>query len=198
MLVLIGLCRELNKLGLLLFGKYVSLWLFPSMALFNICHYTVRRVVANISVTNCRSKHRMQNGIDYLHTIRLEPSFVNKRNIELLYITILDCSDVLFAKVRANIIVVHINVVGSRRLFQFFLEFDVLIPKGNECHLAGLINKKVVLQVLLYLLLHITKRSPALLSFRNFVGCYEFPIIYGMTLTVTVRILIFILTVRTL
>lgn len=73
------------------------------------------------------------------------------------------------------------NSSGSRRssfassssfALQFFFEFDVLIPKGIECHLAGLINKKVVLQVLLYLLLHITKRSPALLSFRNFVGCY--------------------------
>lgn len=99
------------------------------------------------------------------------------------------------------------NSSGSRRsafasspsfALQFFFEFDVLIPKGIECHLAGLINKKVVLQVLLYLLLHITKRSPALLSFRNFVGCYEFPTIYGMTLTVTVHLLIFILTVRTL
>ena len=198
MLVLIGLCRELNELRLLLLGECVSLWLFPSMALFYICHYAVRRVAADISVTNRRSEYRMQNGIYDFHTVRLEPSIVDQGNIELLYITILDCSDVLFAKVRANIIVVHINVVGSRRLFQFFLEFDVLIPKGIECHLAGLINKKVVLQVLLDLLLHITKRSPALLSFRNFVGCYEFPTIYGMTLTVTVRILIFILTVRTL
>ena len=135
----------------------------------------------------------MQNGIYYLHTVRLEPSFVNKGYIKLLDFTILDCGDVLFAKVRANIIVVHINVVGSRGLFQFFLEFDVLIPKGIECHLVGLINKQIVLQVLLYLLLHITKRSPALPSFRNFVGCYEFPTIYGMTLTVTVCILIFIL-----
>lgn len=94
------------------------------------------------------------------------------------------------------------NSSGSRRsafassssfALQFFFEFDVLIPKGIECHLVGLINKQIVLQVLLYLLLHITKRSPALLSFRNFVGCYEFPTIYGMTLTVTVCILIFIL-----
>ena len=198
MLVLIGLCRELNELRLLLLGECVALWLFPSMALFNICHYAVRRVAADISVTNCGSKHRMQNGIYYFHTVRLEPSVVDQGNIELLYIAILYCSDVLFAKVRANIIVVHIDVVGSRRLFQFFFEFDVLIPKGIECHLAGLINKQVVLQVLLYLLFHITKRSSALLSFRNLVGCYEFPTIYGMTLTVAIRILIFILTVRTL
>ena len=44
----------------------------------------------------------MQNGIDYLHTVRLEPSFVNKGYIKLLDFTILDCGDVLFAKVRAT------------------------------------------------------------------------------------------------
>lgn len=87
----------------------------------------------------------MQDGIYNLHTVRLEPSFVNKGNIELLYIAILDCSDVLFAKVRANIIVVHIDVVRSRRLFQFFLEFDILIPKGIERHLTGLVNEQIVL-----------------------------------------------------
>ena len=111
MLVLIGLCRELNELRLLLLGECVALWLFPSMALFNICHYAVRRVAADISVTNCGSKHRMQNGIYYFHTVRLEPSVVDQGNIELLYIAILYCSD-----------------VNSD---------DVIIDQNGDCYLAG-------------------------------------------------------------
>ena len=89
----------------------MPLWLSPIMALFYFRHNPIRRIAPDESVTDSYIEHRMKYRVDDLHTVRLEPNIPDKMDVELLYVAVLDFSDIFHAYLIADILSVHILVV---------------------------------------------------------------------------------------
>ena len=53
----------------------------------------------------------MKYRVDDLHAVRLEPNIPDKMDVELLYVAVLDFSDIFHAYLIADILSVHILVV---------------------------------------------------------------------------------------
>ena len=59
-----------------------------------------------------KNKYRpMKYRVDDLHAVRLEPNIPDKMDVELLYVAVLDFSDIFHAYLIADILSVHILVV---------------------------------------------------------------------------------------
>ena len=65
------------------------------MALFDFCHNSVCWIVSDKTITDSYVEYRMKNRMNRLHAVWLEPNIIDKMDVKLLYVTVLDFSNIL-------------------------------------------------------------------------------------------------------
>ena len=81
------------------------------MALFDFCHNSVCWIVSDKTITDSYVEYRMKNRMNRLHAVWLEPNIIDKMDVKLLYVTVLDFSNILHAYLVADVLPIHILVV---------------------------------------------------------------------------------------
>lgn len=85
--------------------------LLVASLLSQLCHHSVGWIRPDNPITDCKLKSRMQNGMDRVDGVNLEPSLFQKIVIELKHIRILDITDFLLPESIPNVMIVHIGVI---------------------------------------------------------------------------------------
>ena len=130
MIVFRRITNRINKSFLLLYCKSMTYAFVLPTILFNLSHYTIRRILSDNIVSDCHIKYRMNYRVDVIQGIHRNILVIQQMIIEHLHICIFDIRNQSVTEFISNESVIHIDVIASGGLTQIVLGTHISI----ECH----------------------------------------------------------------
>ena len=97
-----------------------------------------------------------------------------------------------------HILLIHVLIVGSGRLLQLILRFDIGIEKTVKRRAVSCMRIDTVLHIPPQILYHLTEQNAVTLSRRKFICLNQFPTIYAVPHSLCINILVLVLSVAAL